>query len=131
MRQIISMVKKRMGNENQIAQETQPIGGSYVHLEAEWRERHRQNKSKLSVKWILYDYINVQFSILNHDLIFIWEASLIIIVHLINRAFVCLFHLIISSVSSFNFNLNVKTIQRVFAFNIIYKFKTQWLFSFC
>lgn len=50
MRQIISMVKKKMGNDSQVQQELQSIGGSYVHLEAEWREKHRQNKTKMSGK---------------------------------------------------------------------------------
>lgn len=50
MRHIISMVRKKIGNENQIQPETQSIGGSYVHLEAEWREKHRQNKTKLTSK---------------------------------------------------------------------------------
>lgn len=47
MRHILSMVRKKMGNENQIQHESQSIGGSYVHLEAEWREKHRQNKVKM------------------------------------------------------------------------------------
>lgn len=50
MRQIISMVRKKVGNENQYQQDTQSIGGSYVHLEAEWREKHRQNKVKITGK---------------------------------------------------------------------------------
>lgn len=50
MRQIVSMVRKKIGNENQIQQENQSIGGSYVHLEAEWREKHRQNKVKITGK---------------------------------------------------------------------------------
>lgn len=50
MRQIISMVRKKLGNENQIFADHQPIGGSYVHLEAEWREKHRQNKVKMGGK---------------------------------------------------------------------------------
>lgn len=44
------MVRKKLGNENQTASENAPIGGSYVHLEAEWREKHRQNKVKMSGK---------------------------------------------------------------------------------
>lgn len=47
MKQIISMVRKKTGNENQTQQDLQPIGGSYVHLETEWREKHRQHKVKL------------------------------------------------------------------------------------
>lgn len=47
MKQIISMVRKKTGNENQMQQDLQPIGGSYVHLESEWREKHRQHKVKL------------------------------------------------------------------------------------
>lgn len=50
MRQIMSMVKKKMGNDNQIQQDGQSIGGSYVHLEAEWREKHRQHKVKMTGK---------------------------------------------------------------------------------
>lgn len=50
MRQIISMVRKKLGNENLIPLENQPIGGSYVYLEAEWREKHRQNKAKMNGK---------------------------------------------------------------------------------
>lgn len=50
MRHISAMVRKRLGNENQMPTELQPIGGSYMHLEAEWREKHRQNKIKLSGK---------------------------------------------------------------------------------
>lgn len=51
MRQIIAMVQKKIGNEQQIPQETQQNnGGSYVHLEAEWREKHRQNKIKMTGK---------------------------------------------------------------------------------
>lgn len=50
MRQILSMVRKKMGNENQIQQDSQPCGGVYVNLEAEWREKHRQNKVKMTGK---------------------------------------------------------------------------------
>lgn len=50
MRHIFSMVRKKLGNDNQLPIEQQPIGGSYMHLEAEWREKHRQNKMKLSGK---------------------------------------------------------------------------------
>lgn len=49
-RQILSMVRKKMGSENQLQQESNPIGGSYVTLEAEWREKHRQNKVKMPGK---------------------------------------------------------------------------------
>lgn len=47
MKQIVTMVKKKIGNENQLFQETRPSGGSYVYLEAEWREKHRQHKVKI------------------------------------------------------------------------------------
>lgn len=50
MRHIFSMVRKKLGNDIQIPTEQQPIGGTYMHLEAEWREKHRQNKMKLSGK---------------------------------------------------------------------------------
>lgn len=44
MKQIISMVN---GNENNGRHSlSQPIAGSFVRLEAEWREKHRQNKAK-------------------------------------------------------------------------------------
>lgn len=49
MRHIFAMVRKKLGNENQMPTEQQN-GGSYMHLEAEWREKHRQNKMKLSGK---------------------------------------------------------------------------------
>lgn len=44
MKQIISMVN---GNDmNGRHCQSQSIGGSFVRLEAEWREKHRQNKAK-------------------------------------------------------------------------------------
>lgn len=47
MKQIISMVNKRTGNDSNGRHSfSQPIGGSFVRLEAEWREKHRQNKIK-------------------------------------------------------------------------------------
>lgn len=50
MRQIFAMVRKRLGNENQMPTEQPPIGGIYMHLEADWREKHRQNKMKANGK---------------------------------------------------------------------------------
>lgn len=47
MKQIISMVNKKTGNDyNGRHSFSQPIGGSFVRLEAEWREKYRQNKVK-------------------------------------------------------------------------------------
>lgn len=50
MKQIITMIKKKIGNDNQFYHESRPLGGSYVHLEAEWRDKHRQHKIKLNGK---------------------------------------------------------------------------------
>lgn len=50
MKQVISLVNKRTGNDNYAKQQSYLNGGTYVRLEAEWRERHRQHKPKLSGK---------------------------------------------------------------------------------
>lgn len=47
MKQIISIVNKRTGNDNNGRPSmSQAIGGTFVQLEAEWREKHRQTKAK-------------------------------------------------------------------------------------
>lgn len=51
MKQIVLMVNKRTGSENHIEQHINPVGGSYVHLEAEWREKYKQNKVKTTGKY--------------------------------------------------------------------------------
>lgn len=50
MKQIILIVNKRTGSDNQAEQLIHPFGGSYVYLEAEWREKHKQNKVKTAGK---------------------------------------------------------------------------------
>lgn len=46
LKQIISTVKKKIGFDVNNQSQTSNTGGSYVFLETEWRDRHRQNKLK-------------------------------------------------------------------------------------
>lgn len=46
MKQIVSMVRKKTGIPGQCDADNQSNGGVYIHLETEWREKHRQHKSR-------------------------------------------------------------------------------------
>lgn len=50
MKQILCIVHKKVGATNLRDNENQSNGGVYLYLEAEWREKNRQNKSKLTNK---------------------------------------------------------------------------------
>lgn len=61
MKQVIAIVSKKTGSEHNIPANAAPLGGSYVRLEAEWKDQIKQrNNTNNSLSFVSTTTINKQ-----------------------------------------------------------------------